>query len=172
MWIMGSNSKFGPTMRPLLWIVTLMTMIYGLIALLFGLNKYRSHVKRYIHSLPFAYPAEYLILSSVLLHRWFAGMMLKSFGAEYEDTVRILPKPNTYVPRQYRVPYKEAKKKSALRNKSSTLLKLALLTAINVVTHTPRLSVSADKVFRCQMRKYRGSEGYLKSDRMPTHLLP
>lgn len=34
---MVSNSKFGPTMRPLLWQMTLMAVNYGIMTKLFGL---------------------------------------------------------------------------------------------------------------------------------------
>ena len=90
--------------------------------------------KSFLRQIPFAYPAEYLILSTVMLLRCFIGMLLKTFGFIYEDIVNLRTKPNTYKPKSQRIPYKLIKKQSHKQNHNTALFRLGLLAAINVVT--------------------------------------
>ena len=128
--------------------------------------------KTFLRQIPFAYPAEYLILSTVMLVRCFIGMLLKTFGFIYEDIVNLRTKPSTYKPKSHRIPYKLIKKQSHKQNHNTALFRLGLLAAINVVTQTPRLTLVSQKSFRSQMRKYRDRQGFLLPNKVPNEMLP
>lgn len=130
-------------------------------------NSIKESRLQFLRQIPFAYPAEYSILSNVMLFRWFVGMLLKSFGYMYEAIVNLRSKPNTYKPRSQIIPYEILKKYNHKQNHDTALFRLSLLAAINIVTQSPRLTLACQRSFRSQMRKYRGNQGFLLTNKVP-----
>jgi hypothetical protein len=115
-------------------------------------------------SLPFAFPAEYLLTSSCMLLMSFVGFFLGLVGLGRFTPVanplmeqqaprappRAAPDPHDFLPQCTRG-----------RAPASRLLHLGLLAAIAASDAVPTVSLRSDKALKRELRKYRGASGFM-----------
>jgi hypothetical protein len=119
---------------------------------------------RYSPSFPFAYPASDLILSAYMLSASFVGFLLSMSGF-YPSVVYSPALPakleNVYELHQF------LPKRSKL-SPGRRILRLGLLAAISMADSIPNIELLQDKSLKHDLRRHRGSHGYLMTANLRT----
>ncbi len=120
----------------------------------------------------FAFPVELLILSCVMILKWFTVLILKFKGLTYDQAMKSMPKPKEISIKSKKKPPNIMRPKAKRRYKTRALFRLGLIVALNVVAKTPKFMIKSDKMICNQLRPYRNSKGLLKVDKVPEEMLP